>query len=102
LWPGKIEISVAAEAAFTLAAEPLFKSGCDGADVFLVDVSQQVLFAQHAGWHAFSLGVFDSAHGAAGSRVALTNSAAASTADRLTLLSIALFYSTIGVARRTR
>jgi len=54
-----------AEAAFTLAAEPFFKSGCDGADVFLSDVSQQVLFAQHAGWHAFSLGVLMRIHGRA-------------------------------------
>ena len=40
-------------------------SGCDGADVFLGDVSQQALFAQHAGWQAFSLGALIRAHGRA-------------------------------------
>jgi hypothetical protein len=65
LWLGKIEISVAAQATFTLAAEPFFKGGCEGADVFLGDVSQQVLFAQHAGWHAFSLGALMRTHGRA-------------------------------------
>ena len=65
MWLGKIVISVAAEAALSLAAEPFFENGCDGAAVFLGDVSQQVLFAQQLASHAFSLGTFERIHGRA-------------------------------------
>jgi hypothetical protein len=69
--------------------------------VFFCDVSQQVLFAQHPGSHAFSLGAFDSMHGTAESRIGATKSAIASVTDMLILLSITPFYSTIRAERRT-
>jgi hypothetical protein len=70
--------------------------------VFFGDVTQHVLFAQHPGAHAFSLGAFESMHEAAGSRADAPRSAAAKIIDVAILLTIALFYSTIRALRRMR
>jgi NAD(P)H-hydrate repair Nnr-like enzyme with NAD(P)H-hydrate dehydratase domain len=59
--------------------------------VRLCDVAQQVLLAQHPGSHAFSLGVFVTMHGEAGSRTAAAKSASITARDVVTLLIIALF-----------
>jgi len=54
------------------------------------DVLQQVLFKQHPGVHAFSVGVPDAMHGIAGSRIAAKNIAAATITRMVILLRIAL------------
>jgi hypothetical protein len=68
--------------------------------VFLCDVSQQVLFAQHADAHAFSLGAFEKTHEAAGSRIDAPKNAAARIIDVPILLTITPFYNTIRAVRR--
>ena len=68
--------------------------------MFFCDVSQQVLFAQHAGAHAFSLGAFEKMHEAAGSRIDAPKNAAARIIDGPILLTITPFYSTIRAVRR--
>ena len=68
--------------------------------MFFCDVSQQVLFTQHAGAHAFSLGAFEKMHEAAGSCIDAPKSPAARIIDMLILLTITPFYSTIKAVRR--
>jgi hypothetical protein len=75
-------------------------SGCTGGAVFLEDVSQQVLFAQHPGLHAFSLGVLLRMHEAAGSRIGVIATPANSTNETIILFDIDLLHSTSGAARR--
>ena len=71
-------------------SEPDFASGWNGAPVRWYAVLQQVLFKQHPGVHAFSLGVPDAMHGLLGSRIAAKNTATASITRMPTLLRIAL------------
>jgi hypothetical protein len=54
------------------------------------DVSQQVLFAQHAGLQAFSLAAFERMHGPAESGIAATSSDIASQTEIAILFSTAL------------
>ena len=62
------------------------------------DVSQQALFAQQPGWHAFSLATFVSMHGAAGKRTVAVTSASPTAADTVILVSITLTNSIISAA----
>jgi hypothetical protein len=65
-------------------------SGCDGGAVFFDDVAQQVLLAQHAGLHAFSLATFDKMHARAESGVAATGNIIATMSDMTILLTMCL------------
>jgi hypothetical protein len=67
-----------------------FASGCDGGAVFFDDVAQQVLLAQHAGLHAFSLATFDKMHARAESGVAATGNIIATMSDMTILLTMCL------------
>ena len=64
------------------------------------DVSQQVLFAQQFGWHAFSLATFVTMHEAAGNRTVAVKSASPAATDTVILLSITRFNSIISAAGR--
>jgi hypothetical protein len=81
-------------------SEPDFANGCTGGPVRSCDVSQQALFAQQPGAHAFSLGAFERMHEAAGSRATPKKSAATRTIEMVTFLNIILLNSTIRAARR--
>ena len=58
--------------------------------MFFDDVTQQVLFAQHPGLHAFSLATFERMHVRAESGVAATGSTIATMSDMTILLTIAV------------
>jgi hypothetical protein len=47
-------IAVATQATFNSDPDALLANGWEAGAVLLLEVSQQVLFAQHFGWHAFS------------------------------------------------
>ena len=64
------------------------------------DVSQQALFAQQPIWHAFGLAVFDKIHVAAGNRTVAVKSAIPTATDKVILLIITLFNSTISAVGR--
>jgi hypothetical protein len=70
--------------------------------VFLLDVWQQVLFAQHPGLHAFSLATFDKMHARAESGVAATGNIIATTSDIAILLSTVSPISTRSARRLSR
>jgi hypothetical protein len=61
--------------------------------VFFDDVAQQVLLAQHAGLHAFSLATFDKMHARAESGVAATGNIIATMSDMTILLMIRLSHN---------
>jgi len=61
--------------------------------VFFDDVTQQVLFAQHPGLHAFSLATFERMHVRAESGVAARGSAIATMSDMTILLMIWLSHN---------
>jgi len=58
-------VTIATHVAFNSWLELAFARGCNGADVFLGDVAQHVLFAQQLILQAFSLGTFKRTHGRA-------------------------------------
>jgi hypothetical protein len=60
--------------------------------VFLLDVWQQALFAQHCGLHAFSLATLDRMHERAKAGIAVTESVIPSKNAIAVLFSIALTY----------
>lgn len=64
--------------------------------MFLLDVRQQVLFAQHPGLHAFSLATFERMHVRAESGVAVTGTAIATMSDITILLTTAVTFITRG------
>jgi hypothetical protein len=66
------------------------------------DVAQHALFAQHASLQAFSLGVFERIHEAAGSRADAPKSATATITDVPILLTTTGFNSTLSDTRRMR
>jgi hypothetical protein len=72
---------MAKQSALSCWAASVLASGCDGVEVFLPDVWQHVLFAQHAALHAFSLATFERMHGRAEIGVATTTNAATSKTD---------------------
>jgi hypothetical protein len=53
---GAIALRVAAQVAFNSDPEALLASGWETGAVFFLDVTQQVLFAQQPGLHAFCAG----------------------------------------------
>ena len=70
--------TVAGSTTMFCRSEPDLVIGWAGGAVFVCDVSQQVLLAQHPGLHASSLGVFERMHGAAESGMDATKRALAS------------------------
>ena len=56
--------------------------------MFFCDISQHVLFAQHVGAQAFSLGLFDSTHAGTAGRIEATSMATVSADESMILLGI--------------
>jgi hypothetical protein len=68
---------------------PDFAMGCVGDVVCFPDVSQQVLFAQHSGLHAFALATLERMHACAETGIATTGNVIAIRSDIINLLNTA-------------
>jgi len=81
-------MTIGTHVAFSSWLELAFARGCDGADVFLGDVAQHVLFAQQLISQAFSLGTFETTHGRAERRAGARTIVIASNNESAILLAI--------------
>lgn len=83
------------DVAFTFQRESAFVSGCDGVDLFALEVAQQVLLAQQAGLHAFCTGALERMHDREARLNGAVNITAVIASETMILLNITAYLALI-------